>query len=293
MPDSVTISSGRLTASVAARGAELTSLRTASGAELMWSADPEIWGWQAPNLFPIVGKLADDTLVHSGRRYPMKQHGFLRRSACEIVSAEAGSCAFRLSDSAETRAHYPFAFALTIAYRLTDGRLDCAFTLANPAETPLYASLGAHPAFRWPLGGGQRAAHRVVFDRPEPAPIRRLSGGLLSPEPRPTPVEGRTLALDDALFADDALIFDRLASRRVVYGAQGGPAVALDFADFPDFGIWSKPGAGFLCLEPWQGTASPIGFTGEFAAKPGVVEIAAGEQRVWRYGIDFIESLAP
>jgi galactose mutarotase-like enzyme len=286
MPDSVAISSGRLTATIAARGAELTSLRQVGGGERMWSADPDIWGWHAPNLFPIVGRLADDMLVHQGRLYPMKQHGFLRRSVCEIVSAEAESCAFHLTDTDETRAQYPFAFALTIAYRLTDGRLDCAFTLANPAGEPLYASLGAHPAFRWPLGDGQRAAHRVVFDQPEPAPIRRLSGGLLTPEPRPTPVEGGTLALDDALFADDALIFDRLTSRRVVYGAPGGPAVALDFADFPDFGIWSKPGAGFLCLEPWQGTASPLDFTGEFAAKPGVVTIPPGAERVWRYGIE-------
>ena len=32
----------------------------------------------APVLFPIVGRLRDDTLVHQGRSYRMTQHGFAR-----------------------------------------------------------------------------------------------------------------------------------------------------------------------------------------------------------------------
>jgi len=40
-----------------------------------------------------------------------------------------------------------------------------------------------------------------------------------------------------------------------------------------------KPGADFLCIEPWSGCASPIGFDGEFSEKPGVLLIPPGEQR--------------
>jgi len=288
MAAQVTLANDHFSATIAAKGAELVSLMTAGGAELMWSADPAVWGWHAPNLFPIVGRLAGDTLVHAGRRYPMKQHGFLRHSLCELVSEEAGACAFRLTDNPDTRAQYPFAFALTVQYRLDGRRLECGFTLENPADEPLFASLGAHPGFRWPIAGAPRDEHAVLFEKPEPEPIRLLDGGLLALGAEPSPVNGRVLRLDDALFARDALIFDRLSSRRVTYGAPGGPGIAIDFADFSQFGIWSKPDAGFVCLEPWQGTASPVGYDGEFSAKPGVVMILPGARRVWRYGISLL-----
>jgi galactose mutarotase-like enzyme len=296
-----TIRNSELTAIISARGAELQSLVPAGGENVIWSADPAFWPWHAPNLFPIVGALVDDTLIHQGRRYPMKQHGFLRHTLCEAIgdagagNADAGDadagddgpvCAFRLTDTEATRAQYPFKFELTIAYRLSGDRLEVQFTLANPARDMLYASLGAHPAFRWPLGGAARDSHEIHFEAAEPEPLRALDHGLLKAEPRASPVAGRVLRLAEGLFADDALIFDRPVSRRLTYGAPGGPALELGFPDFPYFGVWSRPTpAPFVCLEPWQGIASPVDFRGEFRDKPGIVALAPGETRDWRYWI--------
>jgi galactose mutarotase-like enzyme len=286
MTKTVTIGNGQLSATVSAKGAELQSLIPAGSQDVMWSGDPAVWGWHAPNLFPIIGGLADDVLIHGGKSYPIKQHGFLRHSVLEIVRQEADACAFRLTDTDETRAQYPFAFALTVTYRTIDDRLAVELSLHNPAAVTLYANIGLHPAFRRPLGDAARDAHVVLFDKLEPAPIRRLAGRQIDPEPKPTPVQGRVLHIADSLFDADAIIFDRLASRKITYGAPGGPAVELDFPDFPDLGIWAKPGpTPFLCLEPWQGMASPQGFAGEFADKPGIVALAAGEIRNWSYAI--------
>jgi hypothetical protein len=41
-----------------------------------------------------------------------------------------------------------------------------------------------------------------------------------------------------------------------------------------------RPGADFLCIEPWHGTASPVDFDGEFRDKPGLMLIPPGERRV-------------
>jgi galactose mutarotase-like enzyme len=285
MSEPIILDNGLLRAAIAPRGAELVSLATPWGGEFLWSGDPAVWPWHAPNLFPIVGALADDTLNHRGRAYPMKQHGFLRLSDCAIVAADARECALRLVDTTETRRHYPFAFALTLHFRLEGDRLEQSFELANPGAEPLPASLGAHPAFRWPLAPGTaRDACWVRFEQDEPTPIRRLDGRGLGGE-RPSPVAGRLLALTDELFTEDALIFDHLRSRRVVFGADAGAGIELSFADFPHFGLWSKPGAGFLCLEPWQGYASPVGFTGDFAQKPGIVTLPPGTTRRWRLSI--------
>ena len=63
----------------------------------------------------------------------------------------------------------------------------------------------------------------------------------------------------------------------MTYGAFGGPTLDVAFPDTPSLGVWTKPGAAFVCIEPWHGIADPSGYAGEFRDKPGVFEIAAGE----------------
>lgn len=285
MSETVTIEGGRLKARIRAQGAELISLAH-DGAERMWEGDPAVWGWHAPNLFPIVGGLAGDRLTHKGKHYTLPSHGFLRHTVCTLVASDAASCLWRLGETAETLAVYPFRFVLEIRYAIEDGALAGQFTLANPGDEPLIASLGIHPAFQWPLEPGRpREDYRLVFERDEPAPIRRVADKLLTRAPEPTPVRGQVLALHDGLFENDAIIMDRPASRALTFGAPGGPAIAMDWDDLPHLGIWTKPGAPYLCIEPWQGHASPVGFDGEFKDKPGTVSLDPGTRRHWRYRI--------
>ena len=145
------------------------------------------------------------------------------------------------------------------------------------------ASLGAHPAFRWPLAGGQREAHRLVFAKPESAPISRVSDGLLDAHPYPNPVDGTVLKLRDDLFTQDALIFDQLQSHSVRYLAPGALGIEFSWDGFQQLGVWTKPGSDFLCIEPWAGMASPAGFDGEFASKPGVFSVEPGGRRFFRW----------
>jgi galactose mutarotase-like enzyme len=49
------------------------------------------------------------------------------------------------------------------------------------------------------------------------------------------------------------------------------------FADSPYLGIWSKPGAQFICIEPWHGISDAAGFSGDFRDKLGMNLIAAGD----------------
>jgi galactose mutarotase-like enzyme len=149
----------------------------------------------------------------------------------------------------------------------------------NPSATEvLPASIGFHPAFAWPLvPGAAREAHVVRFEKPEPAPIRSIDAdGLGHPSGLPTPVDGATLRLDDQLFAADALIMDRLASRRAWFGVPGMRGLRVDFPDCPHLGIWTKPGAPYLCIEPWQGFAPGIGDDGDLARRPGIVLVPPG-----------------
>ncbi|WP_395665805.1 aldose 1-epimerase family protein [Methylocella sp.] len=274
------LSSGALEAVVKADGAELISLKDASGLEYVWQAGPQ-WPRHAPVLFPIVGRLRDDSLVHEGQSYPMKQHGFARDMRFFwIEGGPPNSCRLMLRDNEATRAQFPFAFRLEISYALAGDSLRARYDVFNPGEDFLPASIGAHPAFNWPLEPGRaKDEYALLFDAEETAPVRRLEAGLMREAPEPCPVEGRVLNLRESLFAEDAVIFTEINSRSARYGAPGGRSVEIAWSGFPELGLWSKPGADFLCVEPWSGYASPANFDGPFYRKPGLSLIPPGAKR--------------
>jgi galactose mutarotase-like enzyme len=279
MQDRHVIQNGYLSAAIKADGAELYSLCDATGSEMLWQAEP-IWPRHAPVLFPIVGRLKDDTLRHNGRTYTLGQHGFARDHRFAWLNRSATSCRLVLRDDGGSRAVYPFGFRFEVGFALEDDALVNSFTIVNTGRELLPASVGAHPGFRWPLSDEfEKAAHVLEFDQPEPAPIRRLSGGLLG-DPQPTPIQGSTLALDPALFEADALILDQVASSSVRFTAPGAEVIEVSWEGFRELGVWMRPGGDFLCIEPWHGTASPVDFDGEFVDKPGLMLFPPGDKRV-------------
>jgi galactose mutarotase-like enzyme len=262
-------------------GAQLSVLRDASGRDLLWNGDPAVWAGRAPVLFPIVGELAGGKYHLNGKSYPLSRHGFARGKPFKVVAATAGSATFRLSADESTLAVYPFRFELDMRFAVNGATLAVTASVRNLGDTSMPASFGFHPGFRWPLPyGRERSAHFIEFATEEPAPIRCLnSAGLVTPEPYPTPVSNERLVLNDYLFTNDALIFDRVRSRSVTYGASAGPRIRVSFPDAPYLGVWTKPGAPFICIEPWHGMADPAGFTGDLTEKPGIFTVApAGVQ---------------
>ncbi len=284
------IASDRLTVEISEAGAELQRITDAAGRDWLWDGDPRFWAGRAPILFPIVGTLAGDAFRWHGERYALPRHGFARRRDFALVEQAADALVLRLGFGAfddETRAVWPFDGALDMIFTVRGPTLTMTARVTNAGAEPMPASFGFHPALRWPLPGARdKAGHVIRFDRPEPAPVRRLDAdGLLDPTPRPTPVEGDTLALDDDLFTEDALILDRLESRGLSFEGPGGERARVDFQGMPHLGLWMKPGAGYLCIEPWQGHSDPAGFDGDLGEKPGMVEIAPGEQRLFSMAI--------
>ena len=284
--DSHTLRAEEITAVIAADGAELCSLRNAEELELLWQAGPQ-WPRHSPVLFPIVGRLKNDQLHHRGKTWPMTQHGVARDHRFTWLQQEPAFCQLVLYDNPETQSRYPFPFRLEITYAVKSADLEVALQITNTGNESLPASIGAHPAFNWPLLPGlAKEAYELTFSHEETAPIRRLKDGLMRAKPEPNPIRGKTLALSEKLFDDDAVILDRLASSSVRYAADRGPSIEVSWHGFRELGVWSKPGGvPFLCIEPWHGFASPSDFDGEFVDKPGLMHIEPGERRSLSYRI--------
>lgn len=264
----------QLSAVIESKGSELVSLQR-GGQELLWDAGPE-WARHAPVLFPVIGRVTDDVILHKGRRYPMNQHGFARDRVFTTVSSTPTTAHFHLQHSPRDGLEFPFPFSLETRWHLDAGHLAVAFTLTNTGDTPFPAALGWHPAFRTPREQGWK----LLFEHDEKGRTRRVNTRVqLTPEKYNSPLVGTALDLSEELLAGGAIIFESLRSRTVQLVSAEGPVLTMEVSDeFPHFAVWKKPGAGFVCLEPWSDLPHPDGERHDTSASPGKL-LMPGERR--------------
>lgn len=249
-------------------GAQLRSLRRKEdGYEYLWQGDPAIWPDQAPILFPVVGELLEGSYRAEGRAYSMPRHGFARRKRFFCVEQAPHRLVFSLTDDEETRAQYPYAFELRVAYTLQGRRLCVTHTVLNRDERPMYFSIGAHPGFNCEMGDRLRLACRE-----EPLRTYRVDEqGLLVDETFPVPGDGREIVITPELFRQDALILSGLHSRSVTLESRRyGHVVTVTLGGAPYLGLWAKPGAPYVCIEPWYGIADSHERTADLSAKRAI-----------------------
>ncbi len=262
------ISNGEVTVDVAALGAEMQSIQTRDGRHWLWHGDATYWTGRSPVLFPMVGRAPNDAVTIEGERYQMSQHGFARRSNFTLVVEESDRCVYRLEASEATLAMYPFHFRLDVEHRVEGRAVVVTAEVANQDRRVMPYGVGFHPAFAWPLPGAGDVPHRVVLENGADPGLHRLSGGLVDPNPLVSPFVSGALTLDHEQFKADALVFPEGAGAGLRYGPDAGPAVHFTWENLPNFALWSKPGAGFICLEPWHGTAAEVGGSDVLAERP-------------------------
>ncbi|NEU68732.1 aldose 1-epimerase family protein [Spirosoma agri] len=276
-----TLENDHLRVSIRPKGAELTSiLHKASGIEHLWQAAPDVWGWHAPNLFPVVGGCLNNQLLIDGKTYPIERHGFARQSIFETTESSATHAVFSLHSSDATRVHFPYEFDFQIIYELTDSTLTITYRVVNEDEKMVYFSVGAHPAFAVPfLPGEAYEDYFIEFDQKEPLETHMLSAaGFFNGETKPVPTVGNRLPLTKHLFDQDALVFKELASRRVaIRSDRHEHSVTVDYPAFPYLGIWAKPGASFVCIEPWLGCADSEGPQKPIEEKEDIQHVEPGQ----------------
>lgn len=262
------------------QGAELTSVYSKTNAvEHLWQGNPDVWGWHAPNLFPVVGGCINNQVRVDGETYPMERHGFTRTSQFNVIEAAPLHAKFSLHYNRKTQQVYPYKFEFQILYDLFDNNLRVSYKVINHDDKTIYFSLGAHPAFNVPFFGDENYEdYFLEFEKEEPLTKHLLSaGGYFTGDTKSVQAEGNKLHLSKDLFADDALVFKNLQSRKVrIKSKNHKQALVVDYPYFNYLGIWAKPGAPFVCIEPWLGCADSEGRITELKDKEAIRQVGHG-----------------
>ena len=295
---------------VSTHGAELQSL-IANGREYLWQGDPAFWSRRAPILFPIVGRLADDTLRIGGKAYTMKQHGFARDAEFVPLSFTASfSCLggwsllpgqesiFMKMDSSKLIANYPYDFDLKVRYAIFGNTLEVNWEVKNSGDNTMYFQIGAHPAFLLPYYDANAAVHGYLrcYNKDGhtvlPVVTHRLENGLRKPLPQPSPLghhsSNALIPITNSTFANDAILLEgcNIASIALV-DMSGKEVLRVSCSQAETFGLWApnKPGCPFVCIEPWCGIADKEGFNGNIIERDCIHSLVAGKIYEFNYSI--------
>lgn len=264
--------------------------------EVLWGGDPAVWGRHAPILFPFVGKSFEGKYRYEGSEYTITSHGFARDMDFEPVLCDGDECWYKLTDTPETLAHYPFPFELEIGHRLEGRTITTMWRVTNRSAQEMLFMIGGHPAFLIPEGKSLYD-FSLVFNQ-EGSRKGQFQEGLHYLAPNSSGYEEArlqgTLALTEGKteitkgFFETALtyMFDEARVSSVSLLAGGEPYVTVESSDFPYFGVWTMEATHpFICLEPWYGLCASEGDAGELKDRKGIQSLSGWETWQRSYSI--------
>ena len=149
----------------------------------------------------------------------------------------------------------------------------------------MYYSIGGHDGYYCPEGIED---YSIIFEKPEKLDSTVLDGNLLSYNIINVGENTCELPLRYEYFAVDALSFLDLKSRKAVLkNRKTGEERILEFENHDVFFVWTKPGAKYICLEPWCGCPDFTDSVYDFKNKRSIIRLSGKEETTRTHKITF------
>ncbi len=281
------IKNGNISVGVKKYGAELSSLKSLqSGVEYLWQGNPDIWYGQSPILFPIVGEVLNNKYFVDGKEYELHRHGIARKRDFELKEQGENYLVLTQKYSEETLKVYPFKYIFDIEYKLDGNKLTVTHTIKNDGDTAMYFSVGAHPGFNCEIGDV------LEFECEEDEAIDEMinEDAVLLDSHFPVPIDGKIFTITKNIFDADAHILSNLKSKKcTLKGKNRSGEVIFTFGDCPALGLWAKPGAPYVCIEPWYGINDSYDKKDDFSQKRLIQKIENDEQFQFSWSAEISE----
>lgn len=279
----ITLSNNNISATIDSLGAELIRLEK-DNKNYIWTVDETFWNKTSPILFPIVGRLKNDSYTIADKTYELPRHGFARNFEFEIQNQTESSVVFVLESNAETFKSYPFEFKLQLEYQLEGNSLKMKYSVENKSNIVMPFSLGAHPAFAIE---NSFSDYSLQFNQVESLLSYELEKEQFNNNSKEIDSKNGTINLDYALFEKDALVFKHLKSDKISLLKNNKSVLSVHFCGFAYLGIWTKTNAPFLCIEPWCGLADNVNHNGNIFNKEGINLLQSNENFTRQLVIEF------
>ena len=277
------IKNSKIEVEISTLGAEIQSL-TFNGKQKFWTGNAAFWAGKAPVLFPICGRLKNGVYYYNGQEYKMPPHGFAKKSEFDVVSVKDDEITFLLKWNEQTLEVYPFKFEFFVTYSVVDSSLLVKVEVINCGDGDMYCSFGSHESY---LLEGNIEDYCLKFERKE-----NFHSFIVTPEVvicrdfDNFGDETDVLPLGYCLVKNDTAVFANLNSRKFDLIKNGENYATVNF-DAPNLLIWTKPGAPFVCLEPWFNLPDYEDSNCLLVEKPGMIKIEKGKSFISEHKVTY------
>ena len=176
---------------------------------------------------------------------------------------------------------YPYEFEIQVKFQLTDTGLSVTHTIFNNTSEKMYFSFGAHPAFNCKIGD------YLEFENNEELLTERIDHeSILIEEKFPVDIQDKSIYLTKDLFCDDALILSGYTSKSISLKSNSHNRVVKFNFDSPFLGIWAKPNAPYVCIEPWWGVNDNYDKKQDISEKRGIMVLEANQSQSFNWNIE-------
>lgn len=267
-------------------GAELSSFKSKeTGIEYLWQGNPDVWYGQSPVLFPIVGTLLDNKYTYKSKEYEMGRHGIARKRDFELK--EQGENHFILTQSwtNDSLTCYPFKYELDIEFRLDGKKLTVTHIVRNSDNNTMYFSIGAHPGFNCKIGD------YLEFEESETLVCEKIDDiAVLDGKHYPTLTNEKIFEITANVFDDDAHVLSGMKSDTVYLKSDfRKEVIKFNFGKAPYLGLWAKPAAEYVCIEPWYGINDSHERKDDFSQKRAIQKLEPSEEFFFPWSAEIIE----
>ncbi len=172
---------------------------------------------------------------------------------------------------------YPFDFELLLSYSIDATCVTIDYTVKNLDTKEMYFQLGTHPGFNCPMNEALKFDD-YYLELNEDEEAKRLffdDANLLITDKEEAGLSGNTIALNHEMFYEGAAIYRNLKSNEITLKTdKDNSFVKLSYNKFPYLGgVWQKPDAPYICIEPWYGISDEDNYEGEFKNKEMMITL--------------------
>ena len=250
----------------------------------MWQADPQVWGYHSPILFPYCGKLTGFRCEAKGQVWEKASpHGFVRTMEHRLLRMSSTEIILEVTDTPETYANWPYHFRLISSFILNGDTVCHRLTVENTDSDLLRFGIGYHPGFSVPFDSNHVAEdYELRFDAPQsPLCVDCLPLGLVNGKWDYTlGCNISTIPLTPELFANDSHCMAGLTAKTIgIYERGTGRGVKVEIGNFPYTLLWSKPDwpLRFVCIEPWMSLPGHENGSCDWNRKPAAAALEPGQ----------------
>lgn len=181
-----------------------------------------------PVLFPLCGPQAEPAV--------MKQHGFARNLAWDVVEQSDRRAVLQLSDREETRAVYPYQFTYSLCFTVHSSGLRIEQTIRNTGDATMPLQFGFHPYFQ--VG----AKSELEFE----LPVTTYSDNKSSDA---GPFQGFDFEREEVDWAFPNPTAGQASFRDCSRGMEFTVRYSPEYRELV---FWTLKGKPFVCVEPWS-----------------------------------------